>query len=280
MEEISLKDLLEAGCHFGHQVTKSNPRSRDFVYQARGGIQIIDLAKTRECLAKAAEYLRDLAIRGGQIIFVGTKRQAKGIVEEEAKRAGVFLITERWIGGTLTNWEEIKKNIDKIGKLEEQIKSAKEGEGGYTKREILLWERELVKLMKIYGGIRSLEKAPDALFIVDTHKEDLPVKEAIRTGVKLVGIVDTNADPDPIDYPIPANDDATGSIKYITHYLAEAVIEGRKTATTEGTEKAEKTRKIVTTESKEKKRRARNKKTVTAEGTVRKQRKSVVARKV
>lgn len=240
MEEISLKDLLEAGCHFGHQVNRSNPKAREFVYLAREGIQIIDLAKTKVGLEKAAEFLKNLAALGGQIIFVGTKRQAKGIVEEEAKRAGIFYVTERWVGGTITNWEVMKKNLEKIEDLERKIKNE---EGIYTKRETNLFERSLKKLLTLYGGIRGLPKIPEALFIVDTHKEEGTVKEAQKRNVSVVGIVDTNADPALVDYPIPANDDAVGSIKYLVHYLAEAIIEGKRRGE-KTTEEREKTKEV------------------------------------
>lgn len=227
MREITLEELLVAGCHFGHVVTRQNPKAREFIFEARENIHIIDLAKTREGLVTAGEFVRDLAkTEGASIIFVGTKKQAQGIIKEEAKRCGVFYVDKRWIGGTISNFEEVNKNFKKLKDLKEKLSDEKAQEG-YTKREIGLWERERGKLEELYGGIYTLEKIPDALFIADVHKEIGAVKEAARRGVTIVGIVDTNADPTLVDYPIPANDDAVGSIKLITSYLADAWIEGK-----------------------------------------------------
>lgn len=252
MREISLKELLEAGCHFGHQVTRQNPKAREFIFQARQGIHVIDLAKTKEGLEQAAAFVKTTASRGGTIIFVGTKRQAKGIVEEQVLRlgslrqisgqagqAGVFLVTERWIGGTLTNFEEVYKNYAKLKDLRARLVNEEE-KAKYTKKEVGLWNKERIKLEKLYGGVSDMEKLPDAVFIVDTHKEDLAVKEAARCGIPVIGIVDTNADPTVIDYPIPANDDAVGSLKLIIEYIAEAWMEGVKER-----EKLEEVEKVV-----------------------------------
>lgn len=223
MKEVSLKELLEAGCHFGHQVTRSNPKAREFVYTSRDKIQIIDLVKTKEGLEKAAAFVKATASLGGKIIFVGTKKQARPIIEEEAKRAGVFFMGKRWIGGLLTNWEEVRKNLKRMDDLRANLKS-----DTWTKKEKVLMDKQLKKLESIYGGIEGLNERPTLLYIVDTHKEENAVKEALRVGTSIVGIVDTNADPDAVDYPIPANDDAVKSIKLITEYLADAVLEGRK----------------------------------------------------
>ncbi len=226
MKDISLKDLLEAGCHFGHQIPRWNPRAASFIYTQRDGIHIIDLAKTKEGLEAAAAFVKTTAASGGTMIFVGTKRQARNIVEEEAKRVGAFFLVTRWLGGLLTNWEQIKKNLDKLRRMrEEKDKNLWEK---FTKKEQLEKARELAKLEVLYGGIADLNAFPQALFLVDLHKEDSAVKEAIKTGVKALGIVDTNANPDSIDYPIPANDDAVGSIKLITSYIADAYLEGRQ----------------------------------------------------
>lgn len=232
MREISLKELLEAGCHFGHQVTRQNPKAREFIFQARQGIHVIDLAKTKEGLEQAAAFVKTTASRGGTIIFVGTKRQAKGIVEEAVLRlgsgqAGAFVVIERWIGGTLTNFEEVYKNYAKLKDLRARLVNEEE-KAKYTKKEVGLWNKERIKLEKLYGGVCDMEKLPDAVFIVDTHKEDLAVKEAARCGIPVIGIVDTNADPTVIDYPIPANDDAVGSLKLIIEYITEAWMEGVK----------------------------------------------------
>lgn len=236
MRDISLKELLEAGCHFGHQVTRQNPKAREFIFQAREGIHIIDLVKTREGLESAAAFVKTTASQGGTVVFIGTKRQARGIVQEAVKRiqaafpqgdTRVFNVIERWVGGTLTNFEEVAKNYKKLkdlrGRLQNEDEKAK-----YTKKEVGLWEKDRVKLDKFYGGICDLVKLPDAIFVVDTRKEVLAVKEANQTGVAVVGIVDTNADPSIVDYPIPANDDAVGSIELIVNYITDAWIEGSK----------------------------------------------------
>lgn len=239
MKEVSLKDLLEAGCHFGHQVVRSNPKAREFVYASRDRIQIIDLAKTKEGLEKAAAFVKEIVAGGrppasasgaagdgqGRIIFVGTKRQAKNIILEEAKRCGAFYVAKRWVGGLLTNWEEVRKNLKRMEELRENLKSDK-----WTKREKVLFEKKLKKLELLYGGIEGLNSRPEALYIVDTHKEEGAVREAKRMGIPIIGIVDTNSNPEIIDYPIPANDDAVKSIQLITGYLADAIIEGRQVA--------------------------------------------------
>lgn len=225
MEDITLKQLLEAGCHFGHQANRWHPKAAPFIYGAREGIHIIDLAKTRDGLINAGKFLFDLAKSNGTVVFVGTKRQAKTIVEEAANKGGFKYLLERWPGGLVTNFSIIKKNnLDAIVKLREDIAA-----GNFvTKREKLLAQRKLDKYTKIYGGLVGLEKVPDAVFLVDVKKEAGVVREAVRTGVKIVAIVDSNTDPEPIDFPIPANDDAAGSIKIIIDYLTDAWIEGRQ----------------------------------------------------
>lgn len=232
MRDITLEELLEAGCHFGHQVNRRNPKADEYIFEARSNVHIIDLEKTRDGLVAAAKFLSDLSSRGGSIIVVGTKRQAKDIVEEEAKRAkeagaaGLFFITARWIGGTLTNFSEVSKNFKKLSEIEEYISGRKDG--GYTKFELTQMAKEREKLLNLYGGIAEMTRVPDALVIVGTQHEPTAVREAIANGVATVGIVDTNSDPTVIDYPIPANDDAVGSIKLITTYLTDAWIEGAK----------------------------------------------------
>lgn len=251
MREITLEELLEAGCHFGHQVTRQNPKARHYIFEARDNIHIIDLAKTKEELEKAAVFVKSVASRGGSLIMVGTKRQARPIVVEALRNAseqgaidGLYSVTNRWIGGILTNFSEVSKNYKKLQDLRAKLVNSEE-KAKYTKREVGLWEKERQKLESFYGGIETMAKTPDALFIIDTHLEELAVKEAVRMEIPTVGIVDTNADPHVIDYPIPANDDAVGSIKLITSYIMDAWIEGKtqkqkveskKTATTEGTE--------------------------------------------
>lgn len=237
MREITLEELLAAGCHFGHQVTRSNPKSREFIYEVRDNIHIIDLAKTKQGLEDAGAFIKDLASRNGTLIVVGTKRQARGIVEEvlrsakqnQDKGAGevLFYIINRWVGGLLTNFSEVSKNFEKLKTLSDNLKN-ETLKAKYTKKEIGLWEKERQKLERIYGGVAALKQKPDAIFVIDSHLENLAVREAIRMGVTTVAVVDTNADPDIIDYPIPANDDAVGSIKLIVSYIMDAWLEGRK----------------------------------------------------
>lgn len=224
--EVSLKELLEAGCHFGHQVPRWNPRAASFIYTARDNVHIIDLAKTKEGLEQAAAFVKTTASQGGTIIFVGTKRQARGIVEEEAKRAGAMYLVVRWPGGLLTNWWEMKKNLEKLKRMREE--KSKGLLQKFTKKEQQLKGRELAKLEGLYGGIAELTDLPQVLFLIDIRKEEAAVREAAKTGVKVVAIVDTNANPDLVDFPIPANDDAVGSIKLIVSYLADAYEEGKK----------------------------------------------------
>lgn len=248
MRNITLEQLLEAGCHFGHQVTRSNPRARDFIFEARDGIHIIDLAKTKEGLEEAAKYLKNLARSpGSNLIIIGTKRQAQEILKSELDRAtaeikgdsGLFYVTNKWIGGLLTNFSEVSKNFKKLTDLSHKLETPSEQEG-YTKKEIGGWAKEKEKLEGFYGGVYKLTRKPDALFIIDSHLEDLAVREASKMGVTTVAITDTNSDPALVDYPIPANDDAVGSLQLIIGYIMDAWIEGRnsakvdkKTATTE-----------------------------------------------
>jgi small subunit ribosomal protein S2 len=232
MREITLEELLEAGCHFGHQVTRSNPKARDFIFEARDGIHIIDLAQTKQGLEEAAAFIRDLAAKNGVLVVVGTKRQAKSIVEEEVKRANdanLFYITNRWVGGLLTNFQEVSKNFKKYSDFVTDLQDD-EVKARYTKKEIGGWEKEKNKLENLYGGVAKITKKPDCLFIIDSHLENLAVREAMSTHVPTVALVDTNADPAIIDYPIPANDDAVGSIKLIVSFIIDAWIEGRKEA--------------------------------------------------
>ena len=237
MREITLEELLEAGCHFGHQVTRSNPKARDFIFEARDNIHIIDLAKTKEGLEEAAAFVKDLASKNGVMVVVGTKRQARTIVEEEVKRASaeqnsdnnLFYITNRWVGGLLTNFAEVSKNFKKYSDFVTDLQDD-EVKARYTKKEVGGWEKEKNKLENLYGGVAKITKKPDCLFIIDSHLEDLAVREALVTHIPTVALVDTNADPAIIDYPIPANDDAVGSIKLIVSFIIDAWIEGRKLA--------------------------------------------------
>ncbi|MBI2032232.1 MAG: 30S ribosomal protein S2 [Candidatus Levybacteria bacterium] len=257
MRDITLEELLEAGCHFGHQVTRSNPKARDYIFEARDGIHIIDLVKSKEGLEEAAVFVKSLALRpDSNLVIVGTKRQAHPVVAEvfqKAKDAGVsdglFYVTQRWIGGLFTNFSEVSKNFKKLEDLEKKLASPEE-KSKYTKKEIGDWETERQKLENLYGGIRNLKKTPDALFIIDAKLEELAIREAIKTGVTTVSIADTNSDPHIIDYPIPANDDAVGSISLILHYIIDAWIEGRKKASQkqEKVEKSTENKKPATTE--------------------------------
>lgn len=248
MRDISLEELLEAGCHFGHQVNRRNPKADEFIFEARVNVNIINLEKTREGLLTAGNFIKDLSAKGGYILFVGTKRQAQAIVKEEMQRAlrltslaqgdlssdrilqkkGLFYVVSRWIGGTFTNYGEVAKNYKKLKDLEEFLASEKTHD--YTKREVLLFERQKNHLKDLYEGVVNMDRIPEAVYIIDTHHEDTAVGEASKMGVSILGIVDTNSDPTVIDYPIPANDDAVGSIKLITSYLVDAWIEGQEKA--------------------------------------------------
>ncbi|KPL04262.1 MAG: 30S ribosomal protein S2 [candidate division Zixibacteria bacterium SM23_73_2] len=224
---VNIKDLLEAGVHFGHQTKRWNPKMKKFIFTARNGIYIIDLQKTLSCLQRACDKAREVV--GNQkkeVIFVGTKKQAKEAVLEEAKRCEMPYVTERWLGGMLTNFSTIRQNIKRLKELEE-----KKEDGTYeklTKKEVLRLERERGKLEKILGGIKDLNRLPGLLFVVDSKKEKIAVAEANKLQIPVVAVIDTNSDPDPIDFPIAANDDAIKSIKIITREIANAVMEAKK----------------------------------------------------
>lgn len=232
MKQITLEQLLEAGCHFGHQINRSNPKANSFIFEARSNVHIIDLEQTHKGLIEAAEFIKTLASEGKSLVVVGTKRQAKEVVEKEVARAravtpdNVHYVTSRWVGGILTNFPEVSKNFKKLAELEDLVGTEKSKE--YTKRELALFEREIAKLKNFYGGIRNMKSAPDALFIIDTHFEKTAVNEANRVKIQTVGIVDTNGDPSMVTHAIPANDDAVGSIELLTSYIIDAWIEGTK----------------------------------------------------
>lgn len=226
MQEITLQALLEAGCHFGHKAERWHPKATSFIYAEKDGIHIIDLVKTKIGLEESAAFVRQTTQNGGEVLFVGTKRQAKGVVKEEAMAVGAPYFSERWIGGFLTNWDSIKKNIDKINRLDKE-----RAEGGwkkYPKHEQAKLGRYLARLKIFYGGVLHLTNVPTVVFIIDVRKEDAAVREAKRRELPIVAIVDTNADPTGITHVIPANDDAVGSIQYITHVIAEAYKEGKE----------------------------------------------------
>ncbi|MBI4099515.1 30S ribosomal protein S2 [Candidatus Microgenomates bacterium] len=229
MKDIDLKELLEAGCHFGHQTNRWNPKAAGYIYGERGGVHVIDLVKTKAGLEAAGKYLFELAKSGGTVIFVGTKRQARVVTEEAVKTVGTgknfYYLLERWPGGLLTNFPVIKRNnLDAIVNLRNQINNNQ----FVTKKEKLLAQRKLDKYDKVYGGLVGLEKLPEAIILIDVKKEDGAVREAIATSVPMVAICDTNVDPAPINFAIPANDDAVGSIKIIVDYLVAAWLEGIK----------------------------------------------------
>lgn len=222
--EIKLKDLLEAGCHFGHQVTRWNPKMKPYLFAAREKIHIFDLAKTKEGLEQATAFAKATAAEGGKIVFVGTKRQAQEIIREAAIQAKMPFVCERWIGGTLTNWERIKKNIDTLAELKLNKASGKYQD--YTKKENLLIDRKISRLEHVFGGLADLKGLPAALFIVDLKKEIGAAKEARAVGIKVIALVDSNSDPDRADFVIPANDDAVKSIQFIVNTIKQAIEEG------------------------------------------------------
>lgn len=224
--KVTLKDLLEAGCHFGHQSRRWNPKMKPYLYGARDGVHIFDLTKTKEGLEKAAAFAQEIAAKGETILFLGTKRQAHAIIREEAQKIGVPFVAERWLGGTITNWPQIKKSVDKLAEMTE--KRDKGEYKKYTKKERLLLDREIRRLEKFFGGLTSLKELPKAIFVVDAKKEEAAVKEAKREAITVMAIVDSNTDPDLVDYAIPANDDAVGSIKLIVSVVAEAVMKGKE----------------------------------------------------
>jgi len=219
-----MKSLLEAGVHFGHQTRRWNPRMREYIFTERNGIHIIDLQQTVNKLTEACEFVKDLVASEEGIIFVGTKKQAQEAVEQEAKRCGMPYVNRRWLGGTLTNFATIQSRIDYLVRLEDR--KAKGEFERLPKKEVLKLGEEIERLNRQMGGIKEMTRIPGALFIVDPSKERLAVSEAKRVGVPIVAIVDTNCDPDEIDYPIPANDDAIRSIKLLCSRMADTVLEG------------------------------------------------------
>jgi small subunit ribosomal protein S2 len=228
LANISMKEFLEAGVHFGHQTRRWNPKMKQYIYGERNGIYIIDLQKTLKLFKEAAKVVADMAEQGKAILFVGTKRQAQEAISEEAIRCGMYYVNHRWLGGLLTNNATIQKSIQRLKELEEMSK-----DGRYellTKKEVLHLERERKHLEQNLSGIKEMSALPDALFVVDSSNEEIAVLEARKLGIPVVAIVDTNCDPDLVDWVIPGNDDALRSIRLFTSRIAEAVIEGRRTA--------------------------------------------------
>ena len=228
MSNITMKEFLEAGVHFGHQTRRWNPKMKEFIYGERNGIYIIDLQKTLKQFKEAAKYVADLAAEGKTILFVGTKRQAQEAIAEEAARCGMYYVNHRWLGGLLTNYATIQKSIQRLKEIEEMSR-----DGRYellTKKEVQRLERERLHLDQNLAGIKDMPGLPDALFVVDSSKEEIAVKEASKLGIPVVAIVDTNCDPDPVDYVIPGNDDALRAIRLFTSRIADAVLEGKQAA--------------------------------------------------
>ena len=226
MSAVTMKELLEAGVHFGHQTKRWNPKMKPFIFGARNGIYIIDLQKTIAEFEKAYQFISKVAFNGGTILYVGTKRQAQQAIMEEAVRASMHYVTGRWLGGTLTNFVTIKNSIDRLKRLEVFLQD--EAAEALTKKERLSRTREMEKLNKNLGGIKEMTKLPDAVFVVDPRKERIAVNEAKKLGIPIIAVIDTNCDPDPIDYIIPGNDDAIRSIRLFSSKLTDAIIQGRQ----------------------------------------------------
>lgn len=226
MAVVSMKQLLEAGVHFGHQTRRWNPKMAAYIFTERNGIYIIDLQKTVRKVEEAYNYVKELAANGGSLLFIGTKKQAQEAIKEEAARCGMFYVSERWLGGTLTNFRTIRSRVERLRRIE-----AMETDGSFEvlpKKEVLALRKEKVRLERFLGGIRDMNRLPTAVFIVDPRKERIAVAEARALGIPIIAIVDTNCDPDEVDYVIPGNDDAIRAVKLLAGKMAEAVLEGRQ----------------------------------------------------
>jgi len=226
MSVVSMKQLLEAGVHFGHQTRRWNPKMAEYIFTERNGIYIIDLQKTVKKIEEAYMFVRDVAAEGGDILFVGTKKQAQDSIREEAQRVGMYFVSERWPGGMLTNFKTIRKSIQRLCQIEKM-----EEDGTFDllpKKEVLKLVHEKEILEKNYGGIKEMKSAPAAMFVVDPKKEKIAISEAHALGIPVVAIVDTNCDPDEVDYPIPGNDDAIRAVKLIAETMANAILEGKQ----------------------------------------------------
>lgn len=226
MAVVSMKQLLEAGVHFGHQTRRWNPKMKKYIFTERNGIYIIDLQKTVKMMEQAYNFVRDLAANDGNILFVGTKKQAQEAVKEEATRSNMFYVNHRWLGGTLTNFQTIRKRIERLHELERM-----EEDGTFDvlpKKEVVLLKKEQAKLEKFLGGIKYMKKLPDAIFVIDPRKERIAVAEARKLNIPIIAIVDTNCDPDEIDYVIPGNDDAIRAVRLFTGKIADAILEGKQ----------------------------------------------------
>ncbi len=230
MPAISMKELLEAGVHFGHQTKRWNPKMKEYIFGERNGIYIIDLQKTLKMFKDAARFVGEMAAQGKNVLFVGTKRQAQEAIAEEANRCQMFYVNQRWLGGLLTNMATVQKSIKRLKELE-GMASVEGGYAGRPKKEVIRLERERKHLDQNLAGIKDMPGLPDVLFVIDSNKEAIAVKEARRLGIPVVAIVDTNCDPDEVDYVIPGNDDALRAIRLFASKIADAVIEGRSLAT-------------------------------------------------
>jgi len=251
MAVISMRDLLETGVHFGHSKSRWNPKMAPFLYGVRNGIHIVDLNKTVVYLEQAYHFVADSVAQGAEVLFVGTKKQAKDVIREEAERAGVPYVNERWVGGLLTNFRTVRKSILKLHTLERM-----EAEGVFDvlpKKEVRVLRRKMERLKKLYGGIVNMERIPNILWVVDTVRENIAIQEAKKLGITVVAIADSNCDPDLIDYPIPGNDDAIKSIKLLTSKIADAILEGKQRRESLGEAAVEVSRrKVITVEEEEK----------------------------
>ena len=226
MAVVSMKQLLESGVHFGHQTRRWNPKMKPFIFTERNGIYIIDLQKTVRGLEKAYDFVREVAKEGGSILFVGTKRQAQDAIRDEATRCGQFYINQRWLGGLLTNFATIQKRVQKMKDIERAVEDGSINK--YPKKEIVQLLKEKDKLEKYLIGIKDMNNVPDVVFVIDPHREENAVKEAKKLGLPVIAIIDTNCDPDPIDFPIPGNDDAIRAIELIVSAISSAFIEGKQ----------------------------------------------------
>jgi small subunit ribosomal protein S2 len=228
MKAITLMDMLKAGVHFGHKTSLWNPKMAGYIYTQRNNIHILDLEKTKAKLASALGFAREVASRGGTVLFVGTKRQAKEVVRKAAESAGMPYVVTRWLGGTFTNFRTIQKTIKKMERYEKMIADGEIKK--YTKKEQLMIAREVEKMKLFFSGIKDMKKLPDAVFVLDVKYDHIPVEESRQSKVKVIGLVDTNSDPTKIDYVIPSNDDAIKVIEFMANAMADAVNDGKKTA--------------------------------------------------
>ncbi len=225
MTEVSIKELLDAGIHFGHRTNRWNPKMVDYIYGHRNGIHIIDLQKTVKCLADALNIIKKYALEKKKILFIGTKRQASDLIEKYAKECNQYFINKRWLGGMLTNWDTIQNSIKRLKNLEDIVANKS---NSYTKKELVTFEKSIDKLNQNLGGIKDMNGKPDILFIVDTNKEFLAVKEANKIGIPIVAVVDSNSNPEGINFPIPGNDDAIRSIEFYCNSLSEVIKSANK----------------------------------------------------